>query len=97
MQEELEALIIQNKLVADETNALLEALVIQGNKDEMEETNGILELLLKQSEQTTKMLASLKESVDAQKETDMSGTNTLIKELKDSIETQEVNVSLNLV
>lgn len=97
MQEELEALIIQNKLVADETNALLEALVIQGSKEQMADTNELLSRLLKQSAKATKMLVSLKESIDAQKETDMSDTNALIKDLKESIKTQEVNVSLNLV
>jgi hypothetical protein len=97
MQEELEALLIQNKIHADETHALLEALVIQGAEENMKETNELLETLLKQSVETTKMIEALKECVEAQEATDMSNTNTLIKELKDSIETQQVNVSLNLV
>jgi hypothetical protein len=50
MQEELEALIIQQKQTSDETHALLEALVLQGSKKEEPNTNDLIEVLKEQND-----------------------------------------------
>ena len=50
MQEEMEALIMQNKQTADETHALLEAIVMQGNKKESTELEDMIQILQDQND-----------------------------------------------
>jgi len=56
---ELEALILQTKQNGEETNQILEALVVQGEKDRTVDTNKLLKELIDVSKETAKVTVTL--------------------------------------
>lgn len=95
MEEVLETIILQNKKNSEETNSLLEALVHQGGKNNIDD---ILETIISQNEKMVKQMKATQKSITDKPDISMEKTNKLLNDLlEESKKDTKINVTLDVV